>query len=277
MSKKQHPLISIIIPVYNTATYLEQCMQSILQQTYQQLEIILVDDGSTDSSPQLCARYAKQDSRVQLITQANAGLSAARNAGIQVATGQYLTFVDSDDYVAVDYIAYLLNLCQNHHAQLSICSHIEYYPNHQQPFNTRWPDAVFNSEICLKRMLLEQGFMLSAWGKLYHRSLFAKDPTSPHHPIRFPVGKIHEDIGTTYKLVMNAQQIAYGHQSKYYYRQRTDSIIHQKFSPQKLDIITLTNQMCRVIDQHYPQLRHTTRLRRLRARLGVAKQKLFNR
>ena len=123
---------SIIIPVYNVEKYLHQCVKSVLNQTFEELEIILVDDGSPDGCPKICDEFAKKDPRAKVIHQANAGLSAARNAGLKVATGTYITFVDSDDYIAPDYISYLFSLITRHGTLMSICAISELtIKNHQ--------------------------------------------------------------------------------------------------------------------------------------------------
>ena len=122
------PLISVIVPVYNVEKYIAACVDSILAQTYTNLEILLVDDGSTDSSGALCDEYARRDVRVRVIHQENGGLSDARNTGMQSAQGTYFAFVDSDDFIAGDYIAYLYGMIEKHHAQIAVCGYQKVYP-----------------------------------------------------------------------------------------------------------------------------------------------------
>ena len=120
-------LISIVVPVYNVSQYLERCIQSVIYQTYENLDIILIDDGSTDNSGLICDKYAKIDKRIRVLHQQNSGLSAARNAGIEIAKGKYITFIDSDDYVDSDYVSFLYDLIKRTGCSLEICSHTVFY------------------------------------------------------------------------------------------------------------------------------------------------------
>ncbi len=268
------PLISVIIPVYNVQNYLERCLESVKKQSYANLEIILVDDGSTDRSGELCDQIAKTDARITTIHQQNQGLSAARNAALEIIHGEYVTFVDSDDTVSESMVAKLYDLCFKNHTLMSICSFQEVFPEKLRyiDFSTHWPespktDTVLDTPACLKAMLLEQGFTVSAWGKLYHRELF-KD-------VRFPVGALHEDVGTTYQLVLKCPQIAFSPSPEYNYYQNQDSITKQKFSPTKLSLIALTDKMCDEINSVYPELQQVTAERRMHARFSILRQFIF--
>lgn len=251
-----NPLVSVIIPVYNVAKILERCVNSVLTQSYENLEIILVDDGSTDLSRQFCDAFAKKDQRVQVIHQPNQGLSAARNAGLARATGAYLTFVDSDDSVQPYLVELLLGLCEQHQTKMSIAgfreldSNAEIFPNLDQRAelgalgSLTWPDPtplpenveILSTTSCLTRMLCDQGFTVSAWSKLYARELFAD--------VRFPIGKLYEDVGTTYRLVLQCPEIAVSSLQPYNYYHNPTSITKSSYTPAKLDLITLTDQMC---------------------------------
>lgn len=260
------PLISVIIPVYNVAKVLERCVDSVRNQTYRNLEIILVDDGSTDMSGKFCDIFAKKDARIKVIHQSNQGLSAARNTGIDQAAGKYLTFVDSDDAAHPDLVTALYQLLRDSQTLISIGSFTEVYPNgRRRDFSSsmsselhqssqmsqlrRAPESSEPSQLpqsqasyvlstvqCLTAMLCEDGFTMSACSKLYTRELFDQ--------VRFPVGKLHEDVGTTYKLIEQCDKIAITSISLYDYYQNDNSIIHQNFTKRKLDLIELTDQMC---------------------------------
>lgn len=235
------PLISVIIPVYNVAKVLERCVESIRNQTYPNLEIILVDDGSTDMSGKFCDVFAKKDSRIKVIHQPNQGLSAARNAGLGLAVGKYITFVDSDDTAHPDLVTTLYQLLQDHKTLMSIGSFTEVYPNgRRQNFAKSQPSPQNNSVLstveCLTAMLCEDNFTMSACSKLYARELFQH--------VRFPIGKLHEDVGTTYKLIEQCDKITVTSISLYDYYQNDNSIIHQNLTKRKLDLIELTDQMC---------------------------------
>lgn len=302
---KALPLISVIIPVYNVKDYLPRCLDSVRAQTYQNLQIILIDDGSTDASARLCDIYAKLDPRAQVLHQPNAGLSAARNQGLELATGKYIYFLDSDDYLEHDCLEYLYQLLVQNQAQISFCSH---YLLRDQAVKTKtsfnpegkYPDAVYSVETALKHILNERGAMLSAWNKLYARELFADltprrlsatrkttaqaktkaqaKAQSQLPAIRFPVGRVHEDVGTTYRLFLRAYEldssacVAFGAQAKYNYLLRNNSLSSAKFNLKKLDLILQTDQMCDELDQVFPDLQNSTNLRRLHARFSILRQ-----
>lgn len=259
------PLISIIVPVYNVRDYLDTCLDSLQKQNYPKLEIILIDDGSTDGSGVVCDDYAKRDPRAKVIHQQNRGLSAARNAGLAHATGSYITFVDSDDYIAPDYVSYLFSLITKHGVLLSVCAISELtLKNHQINYGANFEEKLMSTEEALGRMLREEGFNVSAYAKMYRRDLW--------QGITFPENTVHEDLGTTYKLFEKCPKIAYGPGAKYIYRKRKSSISTQGFSDQKFDIISLTDTMCSELETKFPYLATTIDLRRMHARFSVLRQ-----
>ncbi len=232
------PLISVIVPVYNVAKILERCINSIRQQIYPNLEIILVDDGSTDMSGTFCDVFAKQDQRIKVIHQPNQGLSMARNAGLKLATGKWVTFVDSDDTIHPDMIDLLHRLCYQNKTKMSICGFYEVKAEGTGSLKPHQPsqERVLTTVECLKAMLCEEGFSMSAWGKLYARELFDL--------VEFPPHRLYEDVGTTYKLVLQCDHIAVSNAEYYNYYQTPGSITQQSFNLKKLDLIDLTDQMC---------------------------------
>ena len=260
------PLISIIIPAYNIEEFLPRCLDSVIRQTYRNLEIIIVDDGSTDDSYDIAKQYTQKDPRIKLIHQKNQGLSGARNTGITKSTGTYLTFIDSDDEIKPEFTEKLLTALQKNNADISICSFKEVYPNGKNThFSNNYPAKIYDTKSALQAMLQENGFMLSATMKLFPKAYFKN--------IRYPVGKLHEDIGTTYKLIMQADKISFIPDELYIYHHHGNSIISAKiFDPRKLDIITLTDQMCNDIDHKYPELKNITNERRIRARFSILRQ-----
>ena len=262
---KNNPLISVIVPIYNTSKYLPRCLNSIINQTYKNLEIICINDGSTDSSLSILQNYAQKDSRIKITTQKNAGLSAARNTGITKSTGKYITFVDSDDEISHNMLEKLLVSLQKNDTDISVCSFKEIYPDGEiTHFNKVSSAQTYTTEQALKAMLQEQGFMLSATMKLF--------PTTYFKNIQFPIGKLHEDIGTTYKLIMRAHRVTFVPEELYFYHHHGESITSKKFDERKLDIIVLTDQMCKDIDAKYPTLKNITNERRMRARFSVLRQ-----
>lgn len=262
---KTTPKISVIIPMYNTSKYLQNCLYSVVNQTYKNLEIILVNDGSTDNSKTIVKKYAEKDPRIKIINQKNQGLSVARNTGIEKSTGTYITFVDSDDEIDLDMIEKMLTTIQANKTDIAVCSFKETYPNGKiTHFGQKYITRNYNTENALKAMLKEQGFMVSATMKLFPKEYFKN--------IEFPIGKLHEDVSTTYKLIMQANSISYLQDELYTYCHHSNSITSKKFDNRKLDLITLTDEMCNDIDKKYPKLKNVTKERRMRARFSILRQ-----
>ena len=261
--------ISIIIPAFNMGEYLQDCFDSVKKQSYSNLELLFINDGSTDNTLELMKAFEKEDKRVVVVSQENKGLSAARNAGIKRATGNYLMFLDSDDFLAEDAIEYLHKMIDKEKkVKISVCSHIEYYNDKKQKdFNSGYKTKELNVEDGLNYMLNEKGFNLQSTAKLYERSLF--------DGVLFPEGMLHEDVGATYKLFLNAykkdrdSKIFYGAKAKYYYRMREGSIVKKKFDRKRMDLVVLTDAMCDEVDKTFDGLKDTTRLRRLHARFSI--------
>ena len=228
------PLISVIVPIYKVETYLRRCVDSLLVQTYKKMEIILVDDGSPDGCPAICDDYAKQDERIQFIHQKNAGLSGARNAGIDAANGAYFAFVDSDDYVAPDFIRTLYELLTKTGSAISQCrfGYVEGEPLQMADV------ADCSVKICRGMSLMEQlygpedeaVYFVVAWNKLYKRELFEK--------IRYPEGRIHEDEATTYKLFHEGKKLAFTDRVLYGYFTENAGSITSNFSRKRLQWLT---------------------------------------
>lgn len=232
-------MTSIIVPVYNIAEYIERCIESLRNQTIRDIEIILIDDSSKDGSSEICDKLSKEDGRIKVIhNKRNGGLSEARNKGIEVAAGQYLTFVDGDDYVSKDYIEYLLHIINDYDVDISIGSY-QIINGENDINNTRIANDIITMgcEEAIKRYLYGK-ISVSATTKLYKKSLF--------EDITFPSGKQFEDIFTTLQLIKKATRIGIGEKPIYAYVMRNDSIVHQEFSKSKLDRIELAK---RVLDE----------------------------
>ena len=261
------PLISVIVPIYNIKKYIADCVESIIEQSYENLEIMLVDDGSHDGSEKICDEYAKIDKRIRVIHKENGGLSDARNVGIDLAHGEYVTFVDGDDALENTAVEYLYDLIDKFDADMSICS-FSIVKKKKINVGKKYQEVRLNTDECLEKMLMEEGFNVTAWGKLYPRSFFKN--------IQFPVGKLHEDVGTTYKLIMQSKVIAYGPNPEYLYYQRKNSIVRSEFKLEKISLIHFTDQMCDEIDSKYPNLKNVTNRRRMRARIAILARVLNN-
>lgn len=232
-------LVSIVVPVYKVENYLDKCIESILKQTYKCIEIILIDDGSPDSCPEICDYYYKKDKRIKVIHQENRGLAAARNVGVTYAKGKYITFIDSDDYVGIHYIESLYKAIAFGDADMSICDYIKVEGDGgNEVENGNY--IVLDNVACLKGMYKPawHGMEFVAWGKLYNIQLFKKNN------ICYPEGKIHEDTFVTYKLIYNAKKIVFTKEILYFYRQRENSIMTSQFSLKRLDKIEALRAAC---------------------------------
>lgn len=224
-------LITIIVPIYNVEDYLQRCVDSILIQTYKNIEIILVNDGSPDNCGAICDKYTKIDSRVKVLHKKNGGLSDARNAGLGIAQGDYVTFVDSDDWISNEYIDKLHKLLKNYNADISICNFIKTSQEDVQGDGSEEVIYEYSNNQALMKFFDEFYIqMVIACGKLYKMKLFKE--------IRFPIGKLHEDEFTTYKLIFNADKIVLTTDQLYYYWQRKDSIMGTGFNMKgRFDVI----------------------------------------
>ena len=211
----QNPLVSIIVPIYKVEPYLRRCLDSIVNQTYTNLEIILVDDGSPDGCPQICDEYAARDKRIVVIHKDNGGLSDARNAGLDICKGEYISFVDSDDWTNENYIANLLDIITKNKADIAIAENIR-TDGCSEPSKGNISINVYTPQNALKHLFSQNHIAFTvSWGKLYKKSLFTS--------LRFPIGKYHEDEFTTYILFYKSKKIVYTSEILYYYYQRADS------------------------------------------------------
>lgn len=229
MQMQGDSLVSVIVPVYKVEDYLERCVNSIRSQTYRNLEIILVDDGSPDNCGRICDFYAKADSRVKVIHKPNGGLSDARNAGIECATGEYIAFIDSDDWIDEDMIELLYKMIIKHNADIAECSYRNVYDDSiEEETNSTGEQIVGDNVFALEKMLEWKYFKPVVWNKLYRYSVIGD--------VRYPVGKIHEDEFTTYKYMYAAHKLVYVDVSKYNYKRgRKNSITGAVFTEQGFD------------------------------------------
>lgn len=223
-------LITIVVPVYNVERYLYKCVNSIINQTYKNMEIILVDDGSTDKSSLICDELAKQDSRIVVLHKQNGGLSSARNAGIEFAKGKYIGFIDSDDYIDERMFELLHNALIDNNADLSVCNY-SWVNEDGVAFNsTNLSSCVYDAKEVLEKYLLDD---MASWviacNKLYNIHLFCD--------IKYPVGKINEDSFVIHKILDKCTTIATTEESLYMYLQRSDSIMNSSFKLSSLDVV----------------------------------------
>ena len=226
-------MVSVIIPIYNVEKYLEECVESVLYQTYQDLEIILVDDGSPDGCGAICDEYAQKDKRVKVIHKENGGLSDARNAGLDVCRGDYIVFVDSDDCIHPQMIERLYNLLMKYQTDMAICSFQDIEENEMPlyaKYDAQGKEYCFEKENIMNQLQSRNLLTVVAWNKIYKARLFEN--------IRYPKGYIHEDEFIIHKLLHLCTRTVYTEEKLYYYRKRGDSIMGN-ISPKKIQDIYL--------------------------------------
>ncbi len=229
--------ISVIVPVYKVEAYLHRCVDSILAQSYSDFELILVDDGSTDQSGALCDAYAEQDERVRVIHQQNQGQAAARNHALDIATGEYIAFVDSDDYIHPRTYEILMRNMMEHQATISVGGYKTVYSHEEQPSRLANTPYEWNGKDFLKHCLFDQVEM-KCWilcDKLFHKSCF--------DGIRMPEGRIYEDNAVVYKILYAAEKVVDCDAPLYYYYQNPDSTVNQNFKTKHLDWLTVLEEM----------------------------------
>ena len=238
-------LISVIVPIYNTQEYIRECIESIINQSYKNLEIILVDDGSTDTSGVICDEYSKIDSRIKVLHQKNGGMSKARNNGLDMANGNYIQFIDSDDFIDLNMIEILYNNAQNYGAEVSMCSHYTYIDNEAKSDSTG-KFCIYSKIDALRELLMDRTIRSYAWNKLFARNLF--------DGIRFPEGRVFEDIIAIPKLFEKANKIVLNDIPLYYYRQRNGSVLHVQTKALRLSYIDAILEVQDYIRTHIKSL-----------------------
>ena len=224
------PLISIIVPVYNVEKYLDLCIDSILNQTYRNIEVILVDDGSTDRSTEMCDSWKKTDNRVTVIHQINQGLSAARNKGIDVAKGYYVAFVDSDDCILPNFCQALIDASISQNSDIVVCGFSLITDEGAKTKSISYERKCFDTFSALSKLV--SGHIHDyAWNKLYKRELW--------DDVRYPHGYLFEDIGTTYKVFLKSKRVSCIPDALYEYRQRQGSIVKTMNAKASVDLFTM--------------------------------------
>ena len=261
-------LVSIIIPVYNAEKYLERCLESVINQTYKNLEIILIDDGSKDSSGDICDNYVKIDKRIKVYHKQNGGLSSARNMGLMKAKGSYIYFLDSDDTIDKVCIDEMYNASIDNQCDIVISPYINIKEGAEKPYFKTSNSKSMNVKDTLKEMLLSNYFDVSACGKLYKKNIV--------NNIEFPIGMLCEDNGTTYKFIMEAKKIYYINKPFYKYYINSNSIMTGEFNFKKYDLITLTDSMCKEIEKKYKELSEDCFRRKVYSRLSFLRQALIS-
>ena len=242
-------LVSVIIPVFNVSDYLPRLMETVLSQTHRDLEVVLVDDGSSDGTGEICDSFAGLDPRVRVTHTPNRGVADARNTGIDSASGDYIVFADGDDYLAPDHVEYLLRLCIDNDADMSCCA---WNPDDNGriskcSYRKTEPGLYKGRHEAMRALLTTRLMSSSVWGKMYKRELFSG--------VRFPEGSnYYEDDATMYRIVANADSAMVGDKATYYYTLRDDSMIHRSFNENNLRMISVFEERCAFIEETYPEL-----------------------
>ena len=237
--------VSVIVPIYNVETYLKKCIDSIINQTYRNLEIILINDGSPDNCGTICDEYADKDERIKVIHKNNGGLSDARNVGLEIATGDFITFVDSDDWIELDTYEVMIN-AMNKYAADMVVSNINYvYDDKSNRKNDEYQIRIFNKEEAMKELIHDGLVQAVVWNKLYKKELIDN--------MKFKVGKLNEDEFFTYKICARAEKIIYIPNALYQYRQRENSIMGT-YSLKRLDGVEALYERLNFIKKKFPNL-----------------------
>lgn len=240
-------LISVIVPIYNVEKYLDRCVDSIINQTYKNLEIVLVDDGSLDNCPKMCDDYAEKDSRIKVVHKENGGLSDARNAGMKVATGEYVSFIDSDDYVSLDFYETLLDTIVDNDSDIVECGVVKFYEDNSfDKYSDDLKVTNYDTLDGLEGLINENPFKQHVWNKLYKSSIALDIP--------YEVGKLNEDEFWTYQIFGKAKKVTRIYKTMYYYFQRGSSIMGKGYNIKRLDALEGKMNRQAYIEKNFPTL-----------------------
>lgn len=253
-----NPLVSVIVPVYRVENFLPKCLYALAEQTYQNLEIILVDDGSPDHCGTICDEFAETKNNVIVIHQTNQGLSAARNNGVKESHGDFIAFIDSDDFVSKDYIEYMVSLLKEFEAEIAIGAYMPVYSEKDideldiNPIQSECRKLLTKEE-AMREACYAVKFGVSAWAKLYKRDFIEKHP--------YPVGVLYEELATTYKILEESDKIAYGSKAIYFYMQREGSIMHSSIGEKQLYGLTAAKEQLSYMQKYHPSVVHSAKVR----------------
>lgn len=258
-----NPKVSIIVPVYMVEPYVRKCVDSILAQTLKDFELILVDDGSPDSCGEICDKYAQKDGRIKVIHKENGGQATARNAALDIAKGDYIGFVDSDDWIEPDMYELLYDMCIKNDCDIANCSSIIYFKN-KTVKNGKHPLTVHNRDQAMRSMLEGDLYDEVVWTKLIKRSLLEK--------IRFPVGIAYEDTAFTYKVFHKSSRVCCIGVPKYHYIKRDDSTMDRALKNIKIDGVLIYDEMYQFMDKYYPDLQDLVTLKLANSAMVILNQ-----
>lgn len=242
----KEPLISVIVPIYKVEEYLDRCVESIVNQTYKNLEIILVDDGSPDNCPQMCDDWAKRDNRIKVLHKENGGLSDARNAGMPFATGEIISFIDSDDWIEFDMFEKMFNRMQADNSDLVSCGVKWVEEDGRLIREVTSEDEILETTTAMKELLNDSKLKQHVWNKIYKYDMIKDIP--------FEKGRYHEDVFWSYQIVGRAKMVSVIKESFYNYVQRSNSIMGESYSVKRLDALDANRLRCEYIKERFPEL-----------------------
>ena len=245
-----NPLISLVIPVYNVEKYLDKCMKSVLAQTYDNFEVILVDDGSTDNSGKMCDEYADMDSKVTVYHKANGGLSDARNFGVERCNADLVSFIDSDDYVTVDYLEYLWYLMKKYNVDIACATAKRIIETSKIKNDDNGSEILLDSSEAIKRICYTS---CSACVRLYKKQLLVDNP--------YPEGRLYEDLAATCKIYGNISKSVFGGKTIYYWVQRQGGITHSEIDKKQYDLFWAADEQFNYISENFPGSESASRTR----------------
>ena len=243
--------VSIVIPVYNTAKYIDGCLESCLAQDFDDYEVVLIDDGSSDGSSEKCDEWAKKDSRVKAFHFENGGAATARNRGIDNSTGEYICFVDSDDKVEKNYLSYLYSLIEETGADISVCGHIDVYGEKikkEESFSDKKRE-IFTGREAMESLLYQRLFISAPWGMMSARKIW--------NEVRFPDGRRVEDVATIYREFSAAEKVVYGYENLYRHYMWADSTIYTTYSEKNREYLRHCHDMVKYVCEKYPACRNS--------------------
>ena len=249
--KKKTPLISVVIPVYNVEKYIDKCMESVLNQTYKNFEVILVDDGSTDNSGKICDNYALKDSRVHVYHKENGGQATARNYGVVQSNAGLISFVDSDDIITADYLEYLWYLMKTYDCKVSCAGSIKVTDGKKYIIKSKPVDEIrLNTEKALERICYTS---VGPWARLYKKEILLNNP--------FPDGRIYEDLANLCKIIAECNYVVFSDKQIYIWVQREGSTTHNGINDKQFDIFWAANQFYGFIENNYPSCKNVASIR----------------
>lgn len=232
------PLVSLVVPIYKAQDYLRECVDSLLAQTYDNIEIVLIDDGSPDGCGAICDEYAARDGRINVLHQRNLGVSAARNAGVSASKGAFTAFIDADDWADCDLVEYLLDLLTETDSDIAVCG--------CETSGNSSTGKVFTGEEALREMLLQKSFDTGPWSKLFKTELVKREP--------FPENMFFEDLAVMCRIIGGAQRVVYSDRKIYHYRATPDGTMSGVHTERLLDEIKAADMMYTYVTETFPAL-----------------------